>query len=154
MKLKYIVFITLIAAVVMSMVAIGFANRRPSGSSDTLKLEFAALVANPAEYNQKSIILDAFIFLGFETNVLCESLELSGMAPEYLIPRGALIWIEGSIPPQVYESLYVQQAKGPVERFGKVRVNGGFHYGGQYGHLGGYNLQFVPSKLALLVWSP
>lgn len=153
MKLKYIVFIVLIAAVVISMVAIGFASRQPA-QSGTLNIKFADLVASPDKYHDKAVIMDAFIFLGFETNVVCESLELSGLAPEHLIPRGTVIWIEGEISPQVYQSLHIQQMIGTVERYGKVRISGNFQYGGQYGHLGGYNLQIIPAKISLLIWAP
>ncbi len=153
MTLKYVIFIIFIAAVVISMVGIGFASRMPA-QSGTAEVKFTDLVSSPEKYHDREVITDAFIFMGFETNVLCESLELSGLAPEHLIPRGTVIWIEGGAPPKVYDVLHIQQINGTVERYGKVRISGKFMYGGQYGHLGSYNFQIIPAKITLLIWAP
>lgn len=153
MKKKNVVFIVLIAAMVVSLIGIGFASRgvTPAG---TAKITFEGLISNPAAYNEKTVEIDAFVFIGFEVNVLCQSLESSGLAPGHLVPRGVPVWIEGGIPPQVYRSLYYQEMQGPLERFGKVHITGRFQYGGKYGHLASYDYSITPRQMSLLAWSP
>lgn len=43
---------------------------------------------------------------------------------------------------------------GPEERYGEIRLEGKFEYGGKFGHLGAYGSQIAPSKVELLPWSP
>jgi hypothetical protein len=112
------------------------------------------LSASPDRYRGKSIVIEGFYFQGFETIVMCEELELSGLAEGHLVPIGEAIWVEGGIPEDVFEALYLQEMMGPEERFGKVRVRGKYEYGGEYGHLGGFNSQIIPSEVELLQWSP
>jgi hypothetical protein len=42
----------------------------------------------------------------------------------------------------------------PDERYGNIIVEGKYHYGGEYGHLGAYRYQITPSHIQLLPWSP
>ena len=65
-----------------------------------------------------------------------------------------MIWVEGGTPKDVYDMLYVQQMMGPEERFGRIRIQGVYEYGGKYGHLGGFISQIIPHKVDLLKWSP
>jgi len=112
------------------------------------------LFSSPDQYNGKNIVIDGFYFHGWEVIVLCEKLEYSGYAEKHLVPGGRMIWVEGGIPPDVYEMLHKQHMMGPQERFGKTRVKGKFEYGGKYGHLGGFSSQIIPSEVELLHWSP
>ena len=43
---------------------------------------------------------------------------------------------------------------GPLERYGKVVIKGKFEYGEEYGHLGQYEYQIIPSEVELLDWAP
>jgi hypothetical protein len=118
------------------------------------EVTFEQLFTNPDQFNGKNIVLEGFYFNGWEIIVLCEKLENSKYSEEHLVPNGSMIWIEGGIPQDVHEKLYKQQTMGPEERFGKIRIHGKFEYNGQYGHLGSYSTQIVPSKVVLLQWSP
>jgi hypothetical protein len=118
------------------------------------EVTFEQLYSRPGEYSGEQIVIEGFYFHGWEVIVLCERLEPSGYAEGHLTPGGAMIWVEGGIPQDVYEALYRQEMMGPEERFGKVRVLGRYEYGGEYGHLGGYSSQIVPSEVDMLQWSP
>jgi hypothetical protein len=115
---------------------------------------FEQLSAHPSKYVGRQIVIEGFIFQGWEVFVLCERLEPSGYAEGHLTPGGAVIWVEGGIPEEAYEALYRQGMMGPVERFGKIRVQGRYEYGGEYGHLGSYCSQITPSEVEVLQWSP
>lgn len=115
---------------------------------------FAQLFSSPERYNGQYIILEGFYFSGFEVSVLSEILEYSGYAEGHLVPKGRMIWVEGGIAKEVYDQLYEQQMMGPSERYGKIRVRGKFEYGGEYGHLGGYKYQIIPSQTEHLPWVP
>ena len=65
-----------------------------------------------------------------------------------------MLWIEGGIPQEIYDSLYQQEMMGPTERYGQIRIKGKFEYGGEYGHLGQYEYQIVPAEVWLLSWTP
>jgi len=118
------------------------------------EVSFDRLFCNPNQYNGKRIIMEGFYFSGFEIVVLSEGLQYSGYSEGHLIPKGRILWIEGGIPREIYDKLYGQDAMGPSERYGKLKVKGVFEYGGEYGHLGGYNYQIIPSEIELLAWSP
>ena len=77
--------------------------------------------------------------------MLSERLEYSGLTEGHLVPKGKMIWVSGGIPKETYDKLDQQQMMGPSERYGKLSVTGKFEYGGQYGHLGGYNYQIEPT---------
>ena len=99
--------------------------------------------------------MEGFYFHGWETIVLSERLEETGFAEGHLWPKGNMVWIENNLNPKdIYDRLYEQEMIGPVERYGKVRVEGRFDYGERYGHAGGFDAQIVPSKVELLPWSP
>ena len=118
------------------------------------ELTFEQLSSSPDRYRGKSIVIEGFYFHGWETIVLCEELDLSGLAKGHLVPGGEAIWVEGGIPQDVFEALHRQEMMGPEECFGKVRVRGRFEHGGEYGHLGGFDSQIIPSDVELLQWSP
>jgi len=115
---------------------------------------FDELFSDPYQYNGKDTILTGFYFHGFETIVLSERMEYTGFAEGHLWPRGHKIWVEGSIPREVYDFLHQQEMMGPLERYGEVRITGTFEYGGSYGHAGGFAAQIVLSEVELLPWSP
>jgi len=124
------------------------------GEQEAQQVTLEQLFSNPHKYNGEYVITEGFYFGGFEVIVLSENLEYSGYAEGHLIPKGRMLWLEGGIPKEVYDRLYSQQTMGPLERYGKIRVEGKFEYGGKYGHLGGYNYQITPSQVDLLPWSP
>jgi hypothetical protein len=111
------------------------------------------LFADQDKYNGEQVIIEGFYFHGWEVIILCERLEYSGYAEGQLTPDGQCLWIEGGIPKEVYDKLYQQDMMGPQERYGKVRIKGKFEYGAQYGHLGAYSSQIVPSEVELLPWA-
>jgi len=121
---------------------------------DISEATLAQLASDPVRYNGKEITVEGFYFQGFEVQVLAEKLEYSGYTEGHLVPEGKMIWIEGGIPQNIYDELYKQEMMGPEERFGKIRLGGKFEYGQEYGHLGSYNSQIIPSKVELLEWSP
>ena len=118
------------------------------------EVTFEQLFASPQRYDGKDVCLEGFYFHGFELIVLSERLETSGYAPGHLVPRGEVVWIEGGIPMEIYDQLHQQAMMGIAERYGKLKICGKFEYGGQYGHLGGYNAQITLSQVELLPWSP
>ena len=59
-----------------------------------------------------------------------------------------------AIQKNIYDMLYKQLIMGPEERFGKIRIQGIYEYGGKYGHLGGFNSQIIPLEVDLIQWSP
>ncbi len=117
------------------------------------QVTFDQLYTEPGKYNGKEITIEGFFFHGWEVTVLAERLEHSGYAPGHLVPRGRMMWIEGSIPLEVYNELY-EQRQILSEKYGKVRMTGRFEYGAQFGHAGGYSSQIVPTEVMLLPWSP
>ena len=121
---------------------------------DKQSVTFEQLFSAPEKYHEKSILIEGFIFLGFETMVLCEELEYSGYTEGHLVPGERMLWFEGGIPTEIYDQLQEQNMMGPSEKYGELRVEGIFRYGGQYGHLGMYKYQITPSEIQLLTWSP
>jgi len=144
-------FVVGLCITLLIMPLAGCSNR---GQTSGGAVAFEQLVADPAKYNGKDVIVEAFYFHGFETIVLCQGLKYSGLAEGHLVPEGELIWVEGGLPLEVYNKLHQQQMMGPAERYGKVRMKGKFHYGGRYGHMGGYRFQITPAEVELLLWSP
>ena len=120
---------------------------------DISEATLAELASDPVRYNGKEITVEGFYFQGFEVQVLAEKLEYSGYTEGHLVPKGKMIWVEGGMPSDVHEAMYIQDMMGPEERYGKVRMTGKFEYGEQYGHLGAYDSQIVPSEVELLEWS-
>jgi hypothetical protein len=125
-----------------------------STPAEVQDVTFTDLFFSPDQYKGRDILLEGFYFHGFETIVLSERLEYSGYAQGHLWPRGQMVWIEGSIPREVYDQLSQQAMIGPIERYGKLRIKGRFEYGERYGHGGGFTSQIVPSEVELLPWSP
>lgn len=148
---RNILYYLVIPVSLMALLAPGCANT---------EVTFEQLFTNPSQYNGKDITIEGFVFLGWEVMVLCEQLVPSGYAEGHLVPKercldGRCLWIEGGIPRDVYDNLYEQNIMtGPPEQYGKVLVRGMFQYGGQYGHVGGYECQIIPSEMKLLPWSP
>jgi hypothetical protein len=118
------------------------------------EVTFDQLLANPGQYGGKEIVLDGYYFASFETILIAEEMEYSGYAEGHLIPSGRLIWVDGGMPIEIYAQLYRQDMMGPEERYGKIRLTGRFEYGGEYGHLGGFDYQINLEEAELLPWSP
>lgn len=123
-------------------------------STNKEEVSFDQIFSNPDQYKDKYVTVEGFYFSGFEIMALSEKLEYSGYAEGHLEPQGRMVWIEGGIPKEVYDLLYKQQMMGPLERYGKLRVEGKFEYGAKYGHLGAYGAQIIPLEIELLQWSP
>jgi hypothetical protein len=115
---------------------------------------FEQWLSDPDQYNSQEITIDGYYFEGFEIIVLSEKLNYSGQAEGLFIPTGRMLWIEGGIPQEIFDSLYQQDVMGPTERYGQIRIKGKFEYGGEYGHLGQYAYQVIPSEVWLLSWTP
>ncbi len=139
----------LLVAVLLTAITLSL----PGCGSSVQGITFDQLFADQDKYNGKQVIIEGFYFHGWEVIILCERLEYSGHAEGQLAPNGRWLWIEGGIPKEVYDKLYQQDMMGPQERYGKVRIKGKFEYGAQYGHLGGYSSQIVPSEVELIPWS-
>ena len=118
------------------------------------QVTFEQLSSDPGQFDDKDIIIEGFYFQGFEVVVLSENLVYSGYAQGHLIPEGTMLWVEGGIPKDVYDSLYEQSMMGPSEHYGKIKVTGKFEYGEGYGHLGQHNYQIIPLVVELIPWSP
>ncbi len=118
------------------------------------QVTFDQLFASPGRYNNSKVTIEGFYFQGFEINALSERLEYSGFAAGHLVPKGRMLWVSGGIPKEIYEKLDQQQMMGPTERYGKLSITGKFEYGGQYGHLDGYNSQIVPNEVQLFPLTP
>ena len=141
--------LTIIAFLVISGGVYGYYSLDKSGVQE---VKFEELGSNPQKFNGRKIIVEGFFFQGWEVTVICERLEVSGMAENHLVPGGIMIWVEGGVPREVYDSLHKQDTMGPEERFGKVRIQGEYNHGGTYGHLGGFSYQIIPSSVELLEW--
>ena len=118
--------------------------------SNPREVSFGQLTANLASYNGKEIVLEGYYFNGFEIQVIAEGLKSSGYAEGHLIPEGKMLWVNGGIPIDIYDHLHQQSIMGPLERYGKIKITGKFEYGGQYGHLGGYDSQITPTKVEFI----
>ena len=136
------------------MLLLTFLTSNCGGNDTAQEVTFNQVFSRPSEFHNRIIMIEGFYFHGFELVVLSEKIEFSGHAAGHLIPRGEMIWIEGGIPLEVYDKLYQQSMMGPTERYGKIRINGRFQYGGNYGHLGAYTYQITAAKVELLPWSP
>jgi hypothetical protein len=111
------------------------------------------LTSDPVRFGGEEVTVEGFYFQGFEVQVITGRLEYSGYAEGHLAPKGEMVWVEGGIPNEVNEALYIQDMMGPEERYGKVKITGEFEYKGQYGHLGAYDSRIVPSSVKLVKWS-
>ena len=139
----------IVAIGLIAILALGCTNQNVD---QDINITFGQLFSNPSQYNGEDIILEGFVFLGFETMVISEELDYSGYTEGHLIPSGKILWIEGGIPTDIYNDLFEQNMMGPTERYGKVLINGIFEYGGKFGHLGGFEFQIVPQEIQLLDW--
>ncbi len=144
MKKNLVIFCLFILVIVPFFTGCDSAGQSPA------VVEFSQLMASPSKYNGKNVTVDCYVFLGFEVMALCGGLKPSGYAPGHMIPDGKLVWVEGSIPDDVYNRLQQQQSMGPDERFGRMRVTGKFRSGGHYGHLGGYEYEMIPVEMEIL----
>jgi hypothetical protein len=147
-KILYILMITL------GLLSLYVSGCNLDNSSKATSITFNQLFANPNQYKGQEITIEGFIFLGFEAMVLSEELLTSGYANNHLIPGERVLWLEGGIPTDIYDELYEQHVVSPDERYGKIVVEGKFHYGSNYGHLGAYKYQITPKQMRLLPWTP
>ncbi|MFC2024519.1 hypothetical protein ACFLTJ_02965 [Chloroflexota bacterium] len=148
---KNMLYPLIVSMIVIVSMAFGCIDTRPSND---VAVTFEQLYSNPNQYNGKEITIEGFIFLGFEIMVLSDELKDSGYAEGHLIPGEKQLWFESGIPTEIYDQLYEQSIMGFSENYGKLRVEGTFRYGQQYGHLGIYDYQISPTEMELLSWSP
>ena len=149
-KLSYLVLSIIVLALSVSLIT----ACKQDEKTKTQEVTFEQLFASLDKYDGKYIDIEGIYFHGFEIIVLSENIGYSEFAQGHLVPKGKMIWIEGGIPQNIYDELHKQEMMGPEERFGKIRINGKFEYGGKYGHLGGYDSQIIPSEVAIIPWSP
>jgi len=152
-KLDFLVLLILVCVSLLLIIglAIGCGVKQVATVPD---VTFDQLFANPDKYKGRQVNIEGFFYQGFETIVLADQLEYSGYAEGHIVPEGPMLWIEGGIPREIYDKLHQQQMMGPIERYGKLRIEGLFEYGGKYGHLGAYGSQIVLSEVEFLLWSP
>jgi hypothetical protein len=125
-----------------------------TGCGGNQTVTFAGLFTKPESYNEKTITIEGYFWQGWETIVFAEELDYFMSSRRALAPGGRMMWVEGGIPKDVYDRLYVQSGPAGDERFGKVKVTGTFRYGGKYGHVGGFNAEIAPVSVTLLDWTP
>jgi hypothetical protein len=112
------------------------------------------LLEDPRRYHGRTVVVEGFLFISWETIVLCKELELSGLAEGHLTPRGETIWVEGGVSQEILDGLSSQRMIGLEELYGKIRVKGRFEQGGSYGHLGGFDFQITPIEVEVLRKAP
>jgi len=119
-------------------------------------VSFEQLVSDAEKYDGKTVTLDAFYFSGFEISALSGSLQPASSGEWRIVPSQPLIWIEGGIPEETFNTLFKQTStpSGYPEYYGKMNVTGIFETGGQYGHLGAYKYQIIVAEARLLEWTP
>jgi rhodanese-related sulfurtransferase len=152
MPLKNLLIVALLVLTVGGAVLGGCTTASQEPPSNEVPLE--QLFAEPEHYAGEDVTIEGFYFSGFELNVLAEELRYSGLYQGHIVPDGRMIWIEGSLDTAVLDSLYRQPETNPTETFGKIRIEGNFEYGGDYGHLGSYIYQITPVATSVLTWSP
>jgi hypothetical protein len=126
-----------------------------SKPTEVQEITFEELFSRPGQYNGMNIRLEGFFFHGFETIVMSEDWEYTGSADGHIWTLGQKIWVEGSIPRDIYEQLHKHAVMlGPTEHYGMLRIEGMVEYGDNYGHVGSLTSQIVPSGVELITWSP
>ena len=146
-------YVPLVCVLLLSIIGLTIGCSKEQ-ATEVQVVNFDQLLTSPEQYNGQDVTIEGFFFHGFEIVVLSENLGYSGYADGHLVPKGKMLWIEGAISKEVYDRLYIQEMMGPTERYGKILLKGKFEYGGEYGHLGAYNSQLVPSEVEFLLWSP
>ena len=144
MMRRFVLSLLLVILMVLSLAA----------CSAPTELTVEQLMSSPEKYNGDVVTVSGYYFHGWENILLCEGLKYSGLAEGHMGPDGETMWVEGGLPLELYENLYVQSDMGPEERYGKIRVKGKFETGGGFGHLGAFNSQISPQEVELLPWSP
>ena len=141
-----------VAELILMALACG-ADETPLPTSDLPVTTLEEVLASPDRYNGKEILLEGFYFQCWESNFITERMAASGFAEGHLWPFGPKVWIQGSIPKEVYVGLHQLDMMGPLERYGKVRIKGKFQTGERYGHLGQFDARIIPSGVQVLQWS-
>jgi hypothetical protein len=107
-----------------------------NGCVRSIKVGIDDLTSDPRSYQKKEVCTEGIYASGFEVNALAASTYREGDAVYLTEPA---IWIEGA---QIRSrSDCFESATTPPIEFCKVTVCGFFEFGGQYGHLGGYEYQ-------------
>ena len=124
-----------------------------AGCSPKLTVTFAELTSNPAKYQGRIVIVEGYIFFGFEISALAGGL-VPASQPGNLRPSQPLIWVKSSLSTAIQSKLQRQQntPSGYDEYYGYVRLEGRFEYGGPYGHLDAYQYQLTYTEVQVLPW--
>jgi hypothetical protein len=125
----------------------------PGNDTDSF---FKRIAAEPEKYNGLTVTFTGYVFHGFESAVICESLEQRNPEAPYYRPGGVQIWFRGALPEEVEKGLSVQNndPTGYPAYFGKVEVTGVFQYGESYGHMDAYKYQMQVTGAKLIEWKP
>jgi hypothetical protein len=107
-----------------------------TGCVQSIMVDIDDLLSDPRSYQNKEVCTEGIYASGFEVNALAASTYREGDAVYLTAPA---IWIEGA---QIRSSAdCFSSATTPPIEFCQVTVCGFFEFGGQYGHLGGYEYQ-------------
>jgi hypothetical protein len=141
--------ILLVLTCIINLVALSI------GCSSNNDVMLDQLAAQPDKYIGKTVTVEGFYFAGFEIVVLCGELVPSDYYPGNLAPAGKLVWLEGSMPADIYSKLYLQSnnVTGYPAHYGKVKITGIFQTG-SFGHLNAYQYKITIKNAELLTWSP
>jgi hypothetical protein len=153
MKIKSSKIILLVPVMALLLLSLVFNGCSP-GSGEIIT--FSQLISRTAQYNGRSVTLEAYYFSGFEISALAGSLGPSTFGPWRIVPSGPLVWVKSGITQNIFDKLYTQTdtPAGYPEHLGKLRITGQFETGGQYGHLDAYQYQILITRADLLDWSP
>jgi len=114
------------------------------------------LVANPQQYNKKTVTVDGIYIGGWEFTILANDIQYTGNGEQKeLTKAGSAIWFAGFLPLKVQGKLYQHTSPDAgLEHYGKVRVTGLFEYGGPYGYGNAYRCRINLKAAEWLDWTP
>ncbi len=117
---------------------------------------FNDLVAEPEQYNGKTVTVEGIYLRGWEWIILTESVAFLGTGgSKELRPVGQSIWFAGLMPNEVQEGLYrYVSPAGDATYYGKVKVTGVFECDGNYGNMKAYKYRITAEEIELLEWTP
>jgi hypothetical protein len=115
---------------------------------------FQRISTEPQKYNGLTVTFYGYVFHGFESAVICESLDLRNPEDSYYRPTGVQIWFTGALPDEVEKGLFMQNndPTGYPAYYGRIEVTGVFQYGENYGHMDAYKYQLQVTGAKLIEW--
>jgi len=117
------------------------------------EVTFEQLMSNPERYNGKNIILDGYVFIGWEWCSLNESFEYVVSDVKYVRSKGERVQIkECRIEDEIRNRLYQQHVGvNPPDLFGKIRIKGKFEY---FKERVEHKAEITPLEVEILMWYP